>query len=535
MIKVTKEIAKDGNTVLKVEFNEMLLYLSSRYFPLEDAERLSVNFNVKNPTLVIVGLGNPYLVYALSRKNVDKEILVIEPIEEIFKVVNSDRSLKSLVSSSNVNVKLVYSEEELKRVLSEISYFDYYIHPQYKVFFPTVQKWEIILKSTLHNLEINRNTLRKFGNVWVKNFILSFENVFKAKGVKNLFGMFEGIPCIIVGAGPSLDKDIKLVKELENFLIISVDTSWSYLVSNGIKPDFVVTVDPQLKNFLYNIIEKEYSKTLFVCDSMYSPIIYKFVPFENIFVFNSPFKVWGFLKENFGIDKGDVMVGGSVICSAIDLANKLGCEYIFLSGVDLCFPNMRLYFKGNYYEVYSFLKSNVFYPYDQWNILSKYPLVERFSKNGNRVLTDPRMLTFKEWIENYISKSNIKVGNISYEGLSIENTLDLDVLSVVKGDERKYIERVKEEALNLPNDNVNGNIVSNLKSRIFGIIRIFNDKGINEVLEVLKNDEFLKFIFELSLQSVLLSDYTEEDFINALLNELRYVNKLMMFDGVFRV
>ncbi|MFN4244875.1 MAG: motility associated factor glycosyltransferase family protein [Brevinematia bacterium] len=532
MIKVFKDIAKDGNVVLRIEINDKSFYLSSRYFPLKESEKISENFTAKNLAILVFGLGNPYLIYFLSKKYPDSEVVVVEPIEEIFNTVVSDENLKKFLSSSNIRIKLTKDEEELKAILFEMPYFDYYFNPQYRVALPDFEKWEVAVKDVLRNLEINRNTLKRFGNVWVKNFILSFENVLKARGVKELFCKFRNTSAVVVGAGPSLDKDLELVRELsKNLLVVSVDTSWSYLVSEGIKPDFVITVDPQLKNFVYNILEKDYKDTLFVCDSMYPPIIYKFVPYENIFVFDSPLKFWNVVRMMLGIEKGELMVGGSVICTAIDFANKLGCEYIVLAGVDLSFPNKKIYFKGNYYEVSNFLVSNIFSPYDQWNILSKYPLIETISKNGDKILTDPRMLTFKRWIENYIAIENVKVINISSNGVGIANSLGLDELNILNRFlDRDRIVALKDEIQNLPFVSVDDSWVKKVRTKILDIIYTFNKRGVYGVLEVLERDEFLKSMIELSLQDVLLSEYTEEDFLNSLSEELRYIGRIIRFN-----
>lgn len=530
-IEVMTVSAKDGNPVLKALAREKEFFLSSRYFPVAEAEKLADNLTFKNPTVIIIGLGNPYLVYSISRKNPDKRIVVVEPSKDIFEAVRSRRELIRLVTTSNVEIKLIEEDSELKDLLSSMDYFDFYIHPQYKTILSSVREFELIIRNAVIKAEVNRNTLRKFGNVWVKNFILSVGEVLSSKGVKSAFGAFRGIDVVIVGAGPSLDKDAPTLKRLySSSVLVSVDTSASYLSSIGLKPDIVITVDPQLKNFIYNILNKDYTNTIFVCDTLYPPIIYKFVPKRNIFTFDSPLKVWNFIREEFGIEKGEVLVGGSVICSAVDLAHKIGARRILLMGADLSFPNGRIYAKGNFYEVSNFLSSTVFSPYSEWKILSNYPLVERISKNGNRVFTDARMLTFKEWLENYIKEREVEVADLSSEGLEIAGTRAANVCNFDGPEVRGRIESVKHHLIaeSLEEEH-NHEVYLILRKKIAKIIELFEKKGVYGVIDLLEEDEFAKFLVELGIQDLLLREYSEEEFLERLKKEIKYITRITRF------
>lgn len=527
---VSIEKSKDNNPVIKVRIFQKELYLSSRYYPFQEAEKLADKITLKTQHLLLVGLGNPYLVFSVSKKNPEKEIMVIEPSEEIYNVILSDAYLKRLLSASNIKVKLIRNTEELKELLSDIGYFEYYINPQYKIIFEFISTWEDVIKKTLRNLEINRNTLKRFGSVWTKNLFLSSPYIPSTKGIKGFFGVFKGVNSIVVGAGPSLDETIDFLKEFyDSFLVISVDTSWRYLVENKVKPDIVITVDPQLKNFIYNLTSKNYENTIFVCDTLYPPIIYRYIPIKNILIFDSPLKVWQTIKERFGLEKGTIEVGGSVVCSAIDLAYKLGSNTVILIGVDLGFPNQKIYSKGNYYEIANFLQSNVFLPYDPYNILSKYPLVEKTANNGTQILTDPRMITFKNWIENYISTTNISVINLSQNGLYINNTKTVAKEEIEKVNVRPHIENLKELIIETPLKSCDSGFSKELKEMLVKVITIYHQEGVFGVLDFIDKNVVVKYIFEMALQSVLLDDYTEQEFLKELENKIKYFERVLKY------
>lgn len=57
---------------------------------------------------------------------------------------------------------------------------------------------------------------------------------------------YNNVPVVLVAAGPSLDKNIDILKEYQNkCIIICVDVVLSKLMEHGIKPDFVGNIDPQ--------------------------------------------------------------------------------------------------------------------------------------------------------------------------------------------------------------------------------------------------------------------------------------------------
>ncbi|MDE6608267.1 MAG: DUF115 domain-containing protein, partial [Lachnospiraceae bacterium] len=65
-----------------------------------------------------------------------------------------------------------------------------------------------------------------------------------------LLGEIRGKKVIVVAAGPSLDKNVHLLKrENRDFLIIAVGTVFGKLVRMGISPDYVAFMDAQERTF----------------------------------------------------------------------------------------------------------------------------------------------------------------------------------------------------------------------------------------------------------------------------------------------
>ena len=104
---------------------------------------------------------------------------------------------------------------------------------------PTKDEIQEILKSDpfikhwRENYELNRT-----------EGIFNFPNVMPMNYLKNI-ETNKQVPFLFIAAGPSLEKNIHLIKNYENkCMIVCADVTLSRVLEEGIKPDFVVTIDP---------------------------------------------------------------------------------------------------------------------------------------------------------------------------------------------------------------------------------------------------------------------------------------------------
>lgn len=82
---------------------------------------------------------------------------------------------------------------------------------------------------------------------------------------------YSNVPVVLVAAGPSLDKNICYLKDKQqNCIIVCADVVLFKLLENGIKPDFVVNVDPHesITRFFENLDTKDLT---FVCPTTTNP------------------------------------------------------------------------------------------------------------------------------------------------------------------------------------------------------------------------------------------------------------------------
>jgi hypothetical protein len=89
-----------------------------------------------------------------------------------------------------------------------------------------------------------------FLKMWENNFTENYNNkIFNKSNVKPLLYIentkpFSGMPVVLVAAGPSLDKNINILKQYkDNVIILCADICTFKLLENDIIPDFVCNID----------------------------------------------------------------------------------------------------------------------------------------------------------------------------------------------------------------------------------------------------------------------------------------------------
>ena len=195
--------------------------------------------------------------------------------------------------------------------------------------------------------EVKSATLLRFNQVWQRNFLRNQEVIQKNPGVIALKNRFRDIPCIVVGAGPSLDKNIRyLRKACERAVILCCDAALKPLLSHGIVPNFVLVLDPQeeIARFLSNVPQK--GITLVVPTIVHPSILELWK--EDILFFN---KFAPDIPTLVEIQKmvpeiGILTPGGTVLSVTYDLAFQAGCNPILFAGQDLSYPKKNSHSHG---------------------------------------------------------------------------------------------------------------------------------------------------------------------------------------------
>ena len=416
------------------------IYLHSKRDPEREAEKLveaelkAVGIEGEAPA-IILGFGLGYTATALSAKlgqHSVRPIIIAEKHREILRKALEYRDLSSLLSRKNVVFVVGGTGEGITGALSLFESTPG-LPPaiiQNRALTGLDEDWYSVVEEKIKTwntrTNVNSATQKRFGKRWVSNLSKNLSVICDIPGISRLEGLLSGesrgkIPVFLAAAGPSLDTIKPILEKIhERCIIVAVDTNLCFLLSAGIEPDFVVSVDPQFWNFRH-LDRAAAPKTCLIAESaVYPPVLRH--NFGSSFLCSSFFPLGRFIEEKVD-PKGELGAGGSVATSAWDFIRFLGASQVWISGLDLSFPALKTHFKGAHFEEKSHGESGRFSPVESWNfraLLNGQPFRTK-SGDGGGVLTDQRLSLYASWFENrFYQFPEVKNFTLSGEGLYIK-------------------------------------------------------------------------------------------------------------------
>ncbi len=423
--KIKKKIksAKELKLIKTIEGNNTLMengkYVHSKYFPRRTAKEIVGKIEKeekkrKKKIIFLFGIGVGYELDEVIKiyKEEEVKIIVLEPSYNIFKTYIKNKTLKNEVNRIIIKYIIgenITEEKLLDDVLTEDNYEwsimikNVYTYSTYKN-----EYLEILrnMEKKVRQLSIQRNTKLIFSELWSRYRILNIKHNFETYHLNNIENMMKGRGGILVSAGPSLNRNIKLLKEAKGkYLIVCVYTAYKVLKINGIEPDFLVTVDAKAK-----LYEEDIKKGIEVPMITIDMANYEFLK-------HCKKVVMSVRKEdillNESLEKRIMKVkelSGTQASLGFLFLNKIKCNPIIMIGQDLSFESEvgATHAKGTFYEGDKNKK-------------------ETFKIKGNYkeyVYTDKILNSYLEWF-NYICKElkdEVKVINATEGGAFIDNT-----------------------------------------------------------------------------------------------------------------
>ncbi len=199
----------------------------------------------------------------------------------------------------------------------------------------------LALRAAVESHGVLRNTADKQSKHWVGHGLANLVALGEHPSVAALRESFRAKPCIIVSPGPSLSKNVHLLREVAGrALIMTGGHSLAALCAVQVVPDLVVVTDPVLVPRHFAGYDTTAPAAL-VLDVAVHPEYYG-LPARRAFTFATHPTVdawiYGPLGESALLD-----TGGSVACCELSLARLLGCDPIAFVGQDLALSGGQYY------------------------------------------------------------------------------------------------------------------------------------------------------------------------------------------------
>lgn len=407
-------------------------------YPFSDVqewiEKTLVDSHVHNLNLCfLLGCGIGYelttLVKDLFKVYNTKYLIIIEKDIEMFKRLMEVVDISELIKSESISFVIGYENENIYvaiRELIENNDRTYFVKStdfigNKKIISLNNEYYSKVAKSireALVGLYLSVGNDPFDSLVGIQNMFHNINEIIYNPGVKLLEKKFSGKPAVIASTGPSLDKNVHLLKGLEDkVLIICPDASLKILLSKGIKPHIVVSLERTngILKFYNDLTENDLNQTYFV----FTPVVTGDVldAFKGRkFVIYRDYKHFDWLE----IDKGKYDIKSSSGNMAFKVAQALGCDPIVLIGQDLAFSK-----DGNTHAKGMALGNRVEEHYDRG-------VVEVLGNDGNMIKTSMIMFPFIKEFELDLSKHAGRVLNATEGGAKIEGTVVTTLENVIR-------------------------------------------------------------------------------------------------------
>lgn len=337
---------RDGNRAISIAIQENTYRLNSLYNPKSEAVKWIEQFSFANLNIVIsmFGLGNGIFAKEVIRKISAKDIVILyEPSYTIFEHVLKNYDLTDILSNLQIII-IIENINDLDFEGALIKYVDWtnmnsqktVYHPQYDVIFKESYNYYIDkLKSHKTTQIVNRNTAAILGESVTRNTISNIKHIEYSYTIADYYKAFPpDALAIIVGAGPSLDKNIEQLKRAKGKAIIfATDTSLKYLFAHNIIPDFIVTLDAQKS--MEHFSDERWKTINLLCSIESNPVILNNHKGRKVF-----FNIGKYLENlllNLGKKQLKYTSGGSVATACFSVCANIGFKRIVLIGQDLAY------------------------------------------------------------------------------------------------------------------------------------------------------------------------------------------------------
>lgn len=438
-------------TLIHINTSGTKKQIDSIYDPVNEASRNLERFNVRESiNFVVLGLGLGYHVFEIIKQSIThSKIYIFEKDPDLFSLalrevdfcsifehpgvklfVDSDiRELSSLLEPERINFTLNDYCLISHKVLTNIS-IDYY-----RILYQEIDNY-------FKESKVNLKTQSIHSKLYYKNIFSNLDCLMTSPGIISLKGRLPDIPALVCSAGPSLDKNIQFLKSSrKNFFLISVSTALKPLLHNGVKPDVVVSIDPDELTIRAFDFQMKTEDTWLVYNASVPNTIPKSFPNRRI-AFDLDLHLANWFKKR-SKEKGNLGKTSSVAHAAFNLAKHLSCSPIILLGQDLCFHKERLHCKYSFYYEDSINLVSRFRPLSYLERLKylKYGQNLTMSKDlfDTKVISTFAMDSYRRIYLNSLDTSII-VCNATEGGVPIEGMINLSLREVLNQYCRKNVQ-----------------------------------------------------------------------------------------------
>lgn len=344
--QVETKLAKDGKLIVSTIRDGKEVMLNSTYRPEIEAQKFIKKYDdlVPNSILLFLGLGNGMFAREIIHmKQQDNILFFYEPSLDIFMKVIDEFDLTDIFDEQRVEIFVKeLNEDEIGLYLSaNLNHMNLYLTfmeslPKYKDLFPEdfIELYHIY-DDKKRFVRMDINTRLKVRKEFMINPIRNLEYTFHAKSAYEFRKIFsKNMPAILVSAGPSLEKNVEILKQAKGkAFIFAVDTAAIYLLNHGIEPDMVAAIDYLKPLRLFQ--DERLKKIPLVILTDFNYKVMELLDGTDFIYGSTDLQMYKDYFNHFNKKIDGVPQGGSVATYAFALLQYWGFEQIIFVGQDL--------------------------------------------------------------------------------------------------------------------------------------------------------------------------------------------------------
>ena len=327
-------------------------YLHHKENPLGEAREIFAR--VKNDPVsihIIYGIGLGYLFQVASANSIGTVVLY-EPDLNILKIVFTlvDFSQDILKSNVFISTDLEKAGEYIYKKSNTQNSPYMLITTAYRElcgagFGEFVEKLQRMIGSYMLDLKY---TKQKFYPLLIY-LLHNIPHLMNEPPLTSIKDLYKGKTAVVVSAGPSLDRDIEVIKKYRHkFVLFVVGTAMKTLAKHNITPDYLCLIESYDSSRQIEGIDL--SKVNLITEPYSHPNLRKF-KFKNVYSHisaNMPINLYW--ADVIGESAEEYWSKGTVSYTAINSARILGCSRIIVVGQDLAYLEGQCYSKDSAYK-----------------------------------------------------------------------------------------------------------------------------------------------------------------------------------------
>lgn len=305
-------------------------YYHSNVEPYKEAEDFATYYESPGcKEYVLWGLGLGYHVLALWKRDTGVTLSVYESDLDVIYHCMMAVDMREFLSSPEVH--FVY-DPDFKKIIGALDR----VTENVILHYPSLRHIsDKNLRSQMEMFFIRDSGKRNMATLFVSNFRENKKHY--AGGVDGLAPDFQGKKVVIVAAGPSLDKNVHLLKEhSKDIIVLATGTVFRKLLDLGISVDYVIVSDAN---------ERVYSQIAGL-EQEQVPMLYLSTAYRG---FSKNYQGRKYMICQRGYDEAEALAeekgwslhetGGSVSTTALDVCLNMDCESIAFIGLDLAYTD----------------------------------------------------------------------------------------------------------------------------------------------------------------------------------------------------